>query len=548
MLRVATLFVTAMALIVSLTSVPEPCWAWHFEWQEIDTTVNNWYQAQLDAPFPTQHCQGHVINMFNGCELTSGVYFARTTFNYFSTDGTIIAYGFVGGSKGDADNSRAAGGSILRQAHIKRDTNDSSRAKIIISWELSSTDIHYVGEGSYAMTHFIIEHYVDWLQSAGWGYDDELYSSGYAVVADSVYDNYALIFSTGAVSYSYWDYGVLSGHAEAAVRVDLVDAENSYCPDFDPWNWTGRGLPNFQNKNNCYNYATNRHTGSYAQPGKGSGQIFTEFTCNDIKAAVLRDGLTPTTLSGDCGGDCKVALMIKNAGFAGPDFHWLREHPDGTWSHKMGSGVPTDRDASGNTINSPEGAIITNPADGHRYFICDETTAYYCVPPEAIIFMGDNRPPASSEGKKHGRQDERENFSTHAHARAPILGNYIVCEPLLYYGRPNPKIMFADSLEIATIIDKLQDLPPTDDPQWQSYEPYVSFTLTSSPMKEYLLPNAVEYVVVRDGVIAFYDPANYVSYYEDIYDLEGWLIDYFTANNEYGEIFKEIQQGKSGKR
>lgn len=36
------------------------------------------------------------------------------------------------------------------------------------------------------------------------------------------------------------------------------------------------------------------------------------------------------------------------------DFHWYRQNPDGTWSHKPGGGAVTNLDASNNIIYDPE--------------------------------------------------------------------------------------------------------------------------------------------------------------------------------------------------
>ena len=49
--------------------------------------------------------------------------------------------------------------------------------------------------------------------------------------------------------------------------------------------------PNRIGRNNCYNYATNKSTNKPAQPGKGSGQICTEYIKDAVKDAAIRDGL-----------------------------------------------------------------------------------------------------------------------------------------------------------------------------------------------------------------------------------------------------------------
>jgi len=48
-------------------------------------------------------------------------------------------------------------------------------------------------------------------------------------------------------------------------------------------------------------------------------------------------------------GSYKVALVFSN-----DDYHWYRQNPDGTWSHKPGITQVTNLDASGNLIYNPK--------------------------------------------------------------------------------------------------------------------------------------------------------------------------------------------------
>lgn len=54
--------------------------------------------------------------------------------------------------------------------------------------------------------------------------------------------------------------------------------------------WTSE---NTRRLNNCYNYANNRITDTFAQPGRGSGNIFLNngFTANSVLNAAVNDGL-----------------------------------------------------------------------------------------------------------------------------------------------------------------------------------------------------------------------------------------------------------------
>ena len=49
-------------------------------------------------------------------------------------------------------------------------------------------------------------------------------------------------------------------------------------------------------------------------------------------------------------GTYKVALVVHEE----KDYHWYRQNPDGTWSHKRGQGKVTNLDASYNLIYDPE--------------------------------------------------------------------------------------------------------------------------------------------------------------------------------------------------
>jgi hypothetical protein len=121
---------------------------------------------------------------------------------------------------------------------------------------------------------------------------------------------------------------------------------------FNPGFWNNN--PTIRGSNNCYNYASNKRTNTFAQPGRGCGQMYTAITCPEVTRASLCDGLhrrfhcfppseKPRYL---------VALVVApGPGFV--DFHWYRKHKEGFWGHKPGG------TAARNTDNSNK--IITNP-------------------------------------------------------------------------------------------------------------------------------------------------------------------------------------------
>lgn len=132
----------------------------------------------------------------------------------------------------------------------------------------------------------------------------------------------------------------------------FVVAGPTWCtPAYQPtyWNNTSVILQN----NNCYNYANNRRTDTFAQPGRASGNMYTSLTGSSVGAGAVSDGLEPTTAAATSpSGKTKLALVI----WPGWDYHWYRQDSDGRWSHKPGSTAARNTDDSGNIITNPETA------------------------------------------------------------------------------------------------------------------------------------------------------------------------------------------------
>ena len=77
---------------------------------------------------------------------------------------------------------------------------------------------------------------------------------------------------------------------EAPITRHKVDGKiQHYAPELnlDLWNST----PTVQSRNNCYNYANDKITNSFAQPGTGSGAPYKSLTREEILRASERDGL-----------------------------------------------------------------------------------------------------------------------------------------------------------------------------------------------------------------------------------------------------------------
>jgi hypothetical protein len=122
-------------------------------------------------------------------------------------------------------------------------------------------------------------------------------------------------------------------------------------PRFEPARWNDNN--GIQFNNNCYNYGCNIQTGTFAQPGRATGNEYTAFTCQEVTKGALSDGLVAHSCDTDCTGCChKVALVMA----PGWDFHWYRLDDNGMWSHKPGGTPATNVDNSGNLISDPRTA------------------------------------------------------------------------------------------------------------------------------------------------------------------------------------------------
>lgn len=129
-------------------------------------------------------------------------------------------------------------------------------------------------------------------------------------------------------------------------------------PIYEPGWWN---VPSRQPFNNCYNYATNYRTDTFAQPGRAAGAMYTSLTCASVRPAAVADMLVDAP---DNENTCPsnghlVALVI----WPGEDYHWYRKGRNGAWSHKPGGTPATNLDNSGNHITDPRTADRGNYTD-----------------------------------------------------------------------------------------------------------------------------------------------------------------------------------------
>jgi hypothetical protein len=120
-------------------------------------------------------------------------------------------------------------------------------------------------------------------------------------------------------------------------------------PPYDPGKWNND--PNIRTRNNCYNYANDKITNTFAQPGRGSGHIYTALDCGNVGAAAQRDGQIPVgSASSTPAQGHFVALVI----WPSRDYHWYRLDNNARWSHKPGQTPARNTDNSGHLISDPK--------------------------------------------------------------------------------------------------------------------------------------------------------------------------------------------------
>jgi hypothetical protein len=121
-------------------------------------------------------------------------------------------------------------------------------------------------------------------------------------------------------------------------------------PIYEPWWWN---VPVRQPYNNCYNYATNYRTDTFAQPGRAAGQQYKSLSCADVSAGAVADDLIAAPAENVCPSNGHLVALVVAPGW---DFHWYRKGRDGMWTHKPGATPATNVDNSGNAIPDPRTA------------------------------------------------------------------------------------------------------------------------------------------------------------------------------------------------
>ena len=139
------------------------------------------------------------------------------------------------------------------------------------------------------------------------------------------------------------------GSAQRSPRARALEV-----PRFEPSIWNND--PSVLVHNNCYNYANNKITNTFAQPGRGTGaEAAFPPTGPGVTRAAISDGLEPlanpegwqsTPTDGHW-----VALVISSVI---RDYHWYRlDDFNARWSHKPGETKAREVDQSAAQISDP---------------------------------------------------------------------------------------------------------------------------------------------------------------------------------------------------
>ena len=130
-------------------------------------------------------------------------------------------------------------------------------------------------------------------------------------------------------------------------------------PIYEPDWWNNN--PQIKGNNNCYNYACNYRTDTFAQPGRATGNMYTSLSGCAVPApgrsaldGAVSDALINTpTANNKCPSKGHLVALVIAPDW---DFHWYRKGTNGLWSHKPGSTSVTNKDNSNKLIADPRTA------------------------------------------------------------------------------------------------------------------------------------------------------------------------------------------------
>lgn len=341
---------------------------------------------------------------------------------------------------------------------------------------------------------------------------------------------------------------LLSTASTGAAQAIDVSSQNSTCdeftscvkqasrigyvrPSYDPNYWNGNSTR--KRKNNCYNYAANKVTNSFAQPGHASGgsTFPRNRTCAGARAGANSDsGIKRIYSLASQVRSYETAMALVVA--PGYDYHWYRRDSNGRWSHKPGSTSVTNRDNSNR--------IITNPISANRgnyTHFC----GYYVSKSLTLTRYGTN------QNKGTARISGPRSIAKNEMNQEGILPEGLQAEILLFSGMPNPVLSLDEQENFASQMKNLQrnlkkglleeNFSIDTQENFASKLGYQGIILFDSTGK--ILPKGTEYHLYKDELQVFDSVTKKTTSY---YLLDAQLEDQVLEKSfETGKITQELR-------
>jgi len=144
-----------------------------------------------------------------------------------------------------------------------------------------------------------------------------------------------------------------AGEASGGQQMMDLDATLHAVPPYDPGKWNNN--PTILRHNNCYNYANDKITNTFAQPGRGSGSVGPyPPSCPSTGAAAQRDGQIPIPSPDVTPAEGQIVALVVSTTPGFLDYHWYRRDNNNMWSHKPGGTPARNTDNAGRAIANPQ--------------------------------------------------------------------------------------------------------------------------------------------------------------------------------------------------
>lgn len=237
-----------------------------------------------------------------------------------------------------------------------------------------------ISAGLLGYTGFVIESYDLSLPTKAFCFDGVIdlidQKSLNYIDEDSIFETFLLETGSSALSQEEVEY--ISTEISKNVTGGTTSKNKSFellaVPPFNPGKWN---IPTVQPYNNCYNYANDKITNTFAQPGKGSGSVITNVLCSTVTQAAQKDGQISVATAASTPSEGHFIALVSANHSTFQDYHWYRLDANAMWSHKPGG------TAAKNTDNS--GMLIIDPKTADRGPYTDFCGYFHCIPSKTTI-------------------------------------------------------------------------------------------------------------------------------------------------------------------